>query len=74
MITDYKGMQKHYWRRQRGLANSRSVERLYFCWRERLPKKHAFREVVWKPPLRGSHFQGTRRAPKRLYLCVQNHA
>ncbi len=38
MITDYKGMQKHYWRRQRGLANSRSVERLYFCWRGRMPK------------------------------------
>ena len=28
-VVDYKAMQKYYWRRQRGLANSRTVEKLF---------------------------------------------
>ena len=31
-VLDYKAMQKYYWRRQRGLANSRTVEKLLLCW------------------------------------------
>ncbi len=38
MVHDYKGMQRHYWRRQRGLANSRTAEKLFICWRGQLPK------------------------------------
>ena len=37
-VMDYKAMQKYYWRRQRGIANSRTVEKLFLCWVGPLPK------------------------------------
>ena len=43
-VMDYKAMQRHYWRRQRGLANSRTVEKLFLCWLPPLPRQ--------MPPLR----------------------
>eukprot|EP00974_Lingulodinium_polyedra_P068158 6599073-Lingulodinium_polyedra.AAC.1 len=32
-------MQKRYWRRQRGVANSHTVEKLFLCWLGPLPNK-----------------------------------
>ena len=37
LVYDSKLLQKWYWRRMRGLANSRNLERLLFCWQGRLP-------------------------------------
>ena len=32
LVVDHKAMQRYYWRRLRGLANSRTVEKLFLCW------------------------------------------
>ena len=37
-VMDYKALQKYYWRRQRGLANSHTVEKLFLCWLGPRPK------------------------------------
>ena len=37
LVYDSKLLQKWYWRRMRGLANSKNLERLLFCWKGRLP-------------------------------------
>ena len=60
---DTKLMERHYWKRCRGLANSRSVEQLFLCWLGPPSCRHARGEVLPGPllqALRGGHQQGAR--------------
>ena len=75
-VEDYTGRQKYYWRRQRGLANSRTVEKLFLCW---LPpaQAHAARALVCGrriSPLRGGHEQSASGRSKGLGLRRQDRA
>ena len=38
LVYDGRLLSKWYWRRMRGLANSKSVEKLILCWKGRLPE------------------------------------
>ena len=37
LVYDSRLLQKWYWKRMRGLANSKSVEKMLLCWKGRLP-------------------------------------
>ena len=37
LVYDARLLQKWYWRRMRGLANSKSLEKMLLCWKGRLP-------------------------------------
>ena len=43
---DAKLMERYYWKRCRGLANSKSVEKLFLCWKGRLPPNMPKSEVL----------------------------
>ena len=75
-VMDYRATQKYYWRRQRGLANSRTVEKLFLCW---IPpaQAHAARALVCGrrfSPLRGGHEQSASGRSKGLGLRRQDRA
>ena len=38
LVYDARLLQKWYWKRMRGLANSKSVEKVLLCWKGRLPE------------------------------------
>ena len=76
-VMDYKAMQKYYWRRQRGLANSRTVEKLFLCWLAPHAQAHAARALVCGrriSPLRGGHEQSASGRSKGLGLRRQDRA
>ena len=50
-VMDYKAMQKYYWRRQRGVANSHTVEKLFLCWLHPCPSTCRSSVGMWTQDL-----------------------